>query len=349
MKKIISAFLYTVAVIAAASCAKTVQPGPNDANRRFLEAWMQVHHPDIRPEGLGIYVLEESEGTGATVEKDGFAIVDYTITDLEGNISSFTEKVTAKQLGKYDTTYYYGPKVWTTTESTIQAGLSDALLGMKVGGRKKVIIPGWLMTYKVYDNPENYLNPPKDKKKKDNESTTTATLDNTVYDFTIRDFADNINDWEIGRIGEFFVSDPSLGLTATDSLQYGFYYKQLQAPKDTTSFPKDTTIYINYTGRLLNGLVFDTTDERTAKDNGIYSSSKEYKPVSVSWGESYSDIKMGGSTIIGGFGLTLWQMRAFEKGVGIFYSPLGYSYSGSGSSIPGYAPLIFEIEIVKKP
>jgi translation elongation factor EF-G len=98
-----------------------------------------------------------------------------------------------------------------------------------------------------------------------------------------------------------------------------------------------------------SGLVFDTTDERTAKDNGIYSSSRTYEPVSVSWGETYSDIKMGGSSIIGGFGLTLWQMRAFEKGVGIFYSPLGYSYSGSGSSIPGYAPLIFEIEVVKKP
>jgi FKBP-type peptidyl-prolyl cis-trans isomerase len=55
------------------------------------------------------------------------------------------------------------------------------------------------------------------------------------------------------------------------------------------------------------------------------------------------------STIIEGFALTLWQMRAMEKGVGVFYSNLGYNYSGSGSSIPGYAPLIFEIELVEKP
>ena len=129
---------------------------------------MQVHYPDIKPSGLGIYVLEESEGNGATVEKDGFAIVDYTISDLEGDISSFTEKETAKQLGKYDTTFYYGPKVWTTAESTIQAGLSDALIGMKVGGSKKVIIPGWLMTYKVYDSIDDYLNPPKNKKRMTN-------------------------------------------------------------------------------------------------------------------------------------------------------------------------------------
>ena len=347
MKRILSVISYIAAVFAAAGCAKAVQPGPNDANKRFLEAWMHVNHPDVKPTGLGIYVLEDVKGTGAEVEENGFAIVDYTVTDLEGNITSYTEKTTAKQLGKYDTTYYYGPKIWTTTDATIQAGLAEAVLGMKVGGRKKVVIPGWLMTYKTYDSAEDYLSPPKDKKKKDEE--TTATYDHAIYDFTVRDFADNVDDWELGKIGEYFASDPSLGLTVADSLRYGFYYKQLVAPSDTTSFKKDTTIYINYTGRLLNGLVFDTTDEKTAKDNKLYSSSKTYAPVAVSWGESYSEIKMGGSSIIGGFGLTLWQMRAFEKGVGIFYSPLGYSYSGSGSSIPGYAPLIFEIEIVKKP
>ena len=55
------------------------------------------------------------------------------------------------------------------------------------------------------------------------------------------------------------------------------------------------------------------------------------------------------SSIISGFALTLWQMQSFEKGIGVFYSPLGYNYSGSGASIPGYAPLIFEIEVVEKP
>lgn len=345
MKKILSAVSYIAVSLAVLGCAKTVQPGPNDANKRFLEAWMQVNHPDVKPTDLGIYVLEETAGTGATVEEDGFVIVDYITTDLTGNITSYTEKVTAKQLGKYDTTYYYGPKVWTTTETTIQAGVADALIGMKVGGRKKVVIPGWLMTYKVYDNVEDYLNPPK-KKDDDNSST---TYDNAIYDMTVRDFTTNIATWEIDKIGNYLTAEPELGLTVADSLQYGFYYKQLAAPTDTTSFPKDTTIYINYTGKLLNGLVFDTTDEKTAKDCGIYSSSKTYAPVSVTWAEEYSDIKMSSSSIIGGFALTLWQMRAFEKGVGIFYSPLGYSYSGSGSSIPGYAPLIFEIEIVEKP
>lgn len=346
MKRIFVSILYMAAALAFYGCAKAVKVGPNDANKRFLDAWMEVHYPGLDTTGLGIYILHETEGDGTLVEEGGFAVVDFITKDLEGNISAYTDKQTAKQLGKYDTTYYYGPKVWTTTKGTIQAGLAEALYGMKVGGSRKVIIPSWLMTYKTYDSVEDYLNPP--KKKKDDEATTTGYA-NTVYEFTVRDFVKDIYALEIEKIGDYFTANPDLGMTVADSLQYGFYYKQLQAPADTTSFPKDTTIYINYTGKLLNGLVFDTTDERTAKDNGIYSSSKKYEPVSVTWGEEYTDIKMGSSTIIGGFGLTLWQMRAFEKGTGIFYSPLGYSYSGSGSSIPGYAPLIFEIEIVKKP
>ena len=73
--------------------------------------------------------------------------------------------------------------------------------------------------------------------------------------------------------------------------------------------------------------------------------------MQINWGEKYEDITMSSSksSIIGGCGLTLWQMRAMEKGVGVFYSNYGYGNSGSGSSIPGYAPLIFEIELVAKP
>ena len=55
------------------------------------------------------------------------------------------------------------------------------------------------------------------------------------------------------------------------------------------------------------------------------------------------------SSTIKGFALTLWHMNPMSKGIGIFTSALGYSYNGSGASIPGYAPLIFEIEIVDEP
>ena len=138
---------------------------------------------------------------------------------------------------------------------------------------------------------------------------------------------------------------------ASEAFINGFYYKQLAAPANKKDFPKDTVVYINYTGRLLNGLVFDTNIERVARENWLYSKSKTYSPVQIIWGEEYSDITMTSSksSVIPGFALTLWQMKAMEKGVGVFYSKLGYGSSGSGDAIPGYAPLIFEIELVEKP
>ena len=354
MNKTFSTLSYIAAALIMTGCAKTVTPGANEADKRYFEAWMQIHHPGLEPSGLGIYVVEETEGDGAEVSDNGFVLADYRITDLEGNISSYTDAATARQLGKYSRTAYYGPKFQTTHPTSIQAGLGDAIRGMKVGGYKKVIIPSWLMTYKDFDSAQEYLD------YHDEESS--SSYSPTIYEFTITDFTEDIDLWQIDSIGRFFANNEVTidglpadkvfsGMTAADSVSTGFYYKQLKAPVDTASFGKDTTIYINYTGKLLNGQVFDTTIERVAKDSGLYSASKSYGPVQINWGEKYSDVTMGSSkgSIIGGFALTLWQMRAMEKGVGIFYSNYGYQYSGSGSSIPGYAPLIFEIELVEKP
>lgn len=342
MKKILKTAAYLAIILSAVCCAKAVKTGPNEANVRYFNAWMEMNHPDVSPSGIGIYVLEEEEGNGVPVKKDNYVYARYTVTDLEGNITSYTDEETARQLGEYEPSIYYGPKVLTTFNSTIQAGLADVLVGMKSGGRKKVIIPGWLMTYKTYDTPEEYL-----------ENSSSGT--DCIYDITVTDVTDDISKYEIGEIGQYFTENRDIfgTMTPADSLKehYGCYYKQIKAPTDTSSFPTDTTIYINYIGRLLNGQVFDTTIEKVAKDNDIYSSSRTYEPTKIKWGEKYSDLTMGssGSSMISGFALTLWQMRAFEKGIGVFYSPLGYSYNGNGSTIPGYSPLVFEIEIVEEP
>lgn len=358
MKKIFSTIAYIAAMTAAISCAKTETAGPNDAYQRYFEAWMQENHPDAKASGLGIYILEETLGTGEEVGEEGYALVDYKITDLEGNISSYTDALTAKQLGKYDVTAFYGPKFWTTTKTTIPAGVREAVVGAKVGTSRKVIIPSWLMSYQDYDSEADYLNPPVD----DDDDYSASSFSNTIYEFTIKDYTEDTDQWQIDSIGRFFkntsvlidgkpAADVFAQMTQSDSTSLGFYYKQLKAPENTEEFSKDTTVYINYVGKLLNGLVFDTNVERVAKDNNLYVAGKTYEPVRISWGEESSDLTMGtnNSSVITGFAQTLWQMKAMEKGVGVFYSNLGYGYSGSGASIPGYASLIFEIELVAKP
>lgn len=342
MKKIIVSFLFAAAALAISGCAKHAASGTNDANKRYFDAWMQLNHPDARPVGLGIYIIEEEPGSGAEVKEDGYALLDYVITDLEGNISSYTDKETAEQLGTFSQTAYYGPKFQSTVSGALPAGLAEALIGMKVGGHRKVVIPTWLMSYSTYDTEEEYLEK-------------TSSSSNTIYDFTVRDFTEDIYKWQTEQIGDYFEENSGIfnGMTPADSLPdfSGFYYRQITAPADTTSFPKDTSIYINYTGRLLDGTVFDTTDERLAKDSGIWSSSRTYEPVKIKWGEKYTDLTMGSSssTVITGFALTIWQMRAFEKGIGVFTSNYGYGYTGSGENIPAFAPLSFEIEIVAEP
>lgn len=336
MKRLFKTAAYIITVFATFACAKEVQTGPNEANQRYFNAWMKMNHPEASPTGLGIYVIEEEAGTGATVKEGGFIYADYVITDLEGNISSYTDKNTAKMLGTYDTTSYYGPKVLTTTKNTIQAGLAEAVIGMKEGGRKKIIIPGWLMTYSSYETEEEYLN-------------TTSTGTNTVYDITVRTYTDSINVYEIGLMENYIKDNPQMFDSRMVNDTVGFYYQPLSKEVSSEKFDKDTTIYINYTGKLLSGLVFDTNIEKVAKDNGIYSSSRTYGPTSVTWSKEISKIKMGSSTVIDGFARTIMHMSPMEKSLGMFYSPLGYSYSGKGSSIPGYSPLIFEIEIVAKP
>ncbi len=351
MKKTLETALYIILAITAASCAKAVKTGPNEANRRYLEAWMDINHKGIEPTGLGIYVLEETSGNGIEVQKDGFVYADYIVTDLEGNISSYTGAETAKQLGTYDETAYYGPYFLKTIDNTVQAGLADALIGMKVGGRKKVVIPGWLMTYAVYGTAQEYF---------DNSSTGS----NTIYEVKVKDFTTDITKFEADSVDRYISSHKE----GEGEIAKGFIFnnKKVQPLKDTAYFfqplsekrdpaktdpmekifKSDTTIYINYTGKLLNGLIFDTTIEKVAKDNGIYSPSRTYGPTEVTWADKYTEIKLGDSSVIQGFSLTLWMMQNYTKGVGIFYSPLGYTNSGSGVSIPPYSPLIFEIEVI---
>ena len=382
-----AAGLAAIVFILASGCAKERDIPSNGDAKFFFDSWIQLNCPGIEPYGSGIYIMDDDEGTGEAVADSQFVYLSYVATDLEGTITDYTEESTARMLGEYDETSgrYYGPRIWTRASGFMYGGVNEMLTGMRQGGTRKAVIPGWLMSNTWYGSEQEYL---------DNASGT-----NSIYTVTVVDPIQNITQWQIDSIGRFlaggyrshdfgyldlgtYIEKNGITSAKDSSDMYGFYFIEIEhgeelEPLDdeessgddsgstgeedkydwekshfyTTSGSNDTTIYINYVGRLLNGTVFDTNVQRVAQDNGL--SGGTYEPAAIQWGDSYYQLQMGdessSSSIIQGFAMTLWRMHPFGKAIGIFYSNLGYGYSGSGSSIPAYSPLMFEIEIVENP
>ena len=326
----------TALLILGSGCAKEVSTDTSNMAKEYFDAWMSVNYPDARPTGLGVYIIEDQPGKGVIIDEDDlYVFADQTIYDFDGNISSTTSETLSQRLGTYKKVNYYGANVIVNDRAYTETGVLEMIKGMRVGGKRTAIIPSWLYTVADYDNEADYI-------KRNGGANAIVTL-------SITDCAQDITEWEIKQLEKYV----EMNMDAVDSVKFGFYSKTLIPSTDTATFSEDTTFYINYTGRLLNGHVFDTTIEDTAKVHGIYNASKTYAPMCVTMAPEYKNIQLSadegdtGSTTIDGFSFCLSRMKPMEKVLCAFYSTLGYGYSGSGSSIPKYAPLVFEIEAVE--
>ncbi|MBQ6291148.1 MAG: hypothetical protein IJK76_02925, partial [Bacteroidales bacterium] len=231
-------FLYAAAAACLiASCAKSETTGVNDANKRYFDAWLKINHPDAVRDGLGIYIIDETVGTGkeaGSAEDYPYALVSYTTTDLEGTVSETTEAKVAQQIGTYDATKYYGPVIRLRNSTAMTAGQEMTLNPMRVGGTRKAVIPGWFNTTTTRATTEDgYLE--------------NVTGDNVILTLTLHDVIKDLSEWQIDSITSYLAHNyPS----PVDSTKYGFYYIQTKAPDDTTPFASEAKVYVNYTGRL---------------------------------------------------------------------------------------------------
>lgn len=314
-----------------ASCAKTETAGTNDANKRLLDSWLLIYHPEAQKTSQGIYVLEDHAGSGSVVgnaDNYPYVLVSYTATDLDGNITETTDEKVAQQVGSYKKSNFYGPQ--TFLRANLYAGVDFMVESMRVGGTQKAVIPGWLATQKRFDTEKDYF---------DNVTGTDA-----VYTVTVYDAFSDIEKYQIDSIERYLAHNYA---EKVDSTKYGFYYIQTQAPTDYTDFGETESVYINYTGMLLNGKVFDTNVKKAAKDAELYNAGSSYEPSKITLAEDYKEITMGSGNLIEGFSYCVSKMKTGEKGTCIFYSTLGYGGSAT-SSIPGFSPLRFDIEMLGK-
>lgn len=98
-----------------------------------------------------------------------------------------------------------------------------------------------------------------------------------------------------------------------------------------------SNVTFNYTGRLLDGTVFDSNVESVAKEAGIYDAQRSYKP---------KEFTMGQASYVRGL---LEGMEGLQKGSKVTLvipSSLGYGSEGRGERIRPYSTLVFDIDIV---
>lgn len=379
MKRFFKAFAVLVAIASAAGCAKEIETTSGENEKRYFDAWLSVQMENSvmdswvascmeddsysclwQEAGNGLYILAEENGTGDPVKDSSYIFVSYVTYDLDRNVlETNREEVSHKTGTNYDVANYYGPKVWINSDASLTAGVKDIVSGMNIGDRKIFIVPAWMNTSDRYSSEEEYI----------------ANISSTnyrIYDIEITDASNDINRYQTDLMQGYWEQEvsktgPENQKEYWDTTYTGFLFRQYfdKLDKDENGSPAmlfddDSTIYINYTGRLLNGQVFDTTIADTAKVHKIYNQSKTYSPVAVKWSADSTSITLGGSSdIIDGFKSLLKHLHNEEPGeneaftdgesaVAVFYSGLGYGYYGSGSTIPAYAPLRFDITVVKE-
>lgn len=97
------------------------------------------------------------------------------------------------------------------------------------------------------------------------------------------------------------------------------------------------TVVINYIGTLTTGKVFDTNEEEKAKKSDTHNPMRTYEPIRVA---------VGKDPVIAGWTEALQLLNKGSKATLLIPSTLGYGERGSMGTIPPYAPLVFEIEVL---
>ena len=108
--------------------------------------------------------------------------------------------------------------------------------------------------------------------------------------------------------------------------------------------PKDgQTIYLEYSGFLEDGTLFDTSDPNVAKEFGVFNEQR-----AMQHGYSALPYVIGSGKMIPGFAEGVSKLKIGEKAIIYIPAQLGYGAQGAGNVIPPNANLIFEVEVKDK-
>ena len=336
------------------SCAKESEESNASIQKRILEAYLEVNYPNknYTITKSGLVILSHEEGTGVSPEQYGAAYMKYSSKTLAGDYQSTMFEDVARRWGTYNAANYYGPQLSALGYGDITEGMNEAMKMMKKGSKMTVIIPPALS---VYDGEAQGSGYGYSTEKSESSSV------NSIYELEMFDVVTNLQKYQLDSI-QAFRDKYYPGLDSTANM---FYFKKLSGTS-TDTIPANETAKVWYIGRLLDGYIFDTNIRDTAMKYNIWSSSKTYDALEVTYESAYTGMASSAGTMnvsgnsdsssssddsesgsyVPGFAKALKAMTYGDHAITFFGSGWGYGSSGSmssGSGVPTYSMLFFEI------
>lgn len=285
-----SSFLIALAFVAIISACTKEYASISEEDDINIQAYISANNLSMQKfDTTGAYYSVVSEGKGPDLDYTKQIPLIFTVKSLDGKYTS-QDTFLNHYAGRFG---YYTPNV---LRETIMANLK------KEGGTIRVIVP----SRKAYGRNGSGPIPGN------------ASLDYTVKVLERAKLAQ----YEDAVIQSYLSKNSLSGFSKSAD---GIWYKIAEPGTGTTTIALDSTITFNYTGRLLNGTVFETNE-------GVSTILSSYIP---SWQKIVPLIKEGGSVR--------------------FIAPSSFSYGLTGSqasavgqiSIPAFAPLDFDVKVTE--
>ena len=310
LKRISSYAFVLMGLILFNSCKKEYESIQSIDDRKIEDYFAKNNISAIKdPKGTGFYYQIINPGTGDLFLNTDSVLYTVTLKSLFNGTTYYTTPTAGNLGNKVGYTSQLQVAAQTTSRAAVYASfspISTAIRALKPGGSAKVFLPSYLAFGK---NGEGALNVPS----------------NDILEITITTLTEKSQaalDEE--RIKAFIASK---GITNAVRDATGIYYVVSQVGTGTEPIDLTSVVTINYTGRLLDGRVFDTTTD------GTYST--QLIPA-----------REGVAGVING-----WQiLKKFKKGTKvrlILPSINAYANAVRSDLIWENTPLDFDIEIVE--
>jgi FKBP-type peptidyl-prolyl cis-trans isomerase len=262
----------------------------------------------VKPNSMGMYIIETKAGTGTKIDSGCHVKMNYKISLLDGKeiYSSYDRPQPIKfEYGKPIDTRGFGYGLSTLREGSRARFLVPSSLAYGYRGSGGVIAPYQPIIYDV-EILEVKTKAEYEKQQADDQKAEQMMLDSLKKDEPIQ--------------REKYLQDNHITVKPLPS---GLYY----IPVLTGTGPKaesGKTVKVHYTGKLLNGRIFD-------------SSRKRPNPL---------EFMLGRGQVIKGWEEGISMMRQGGKATLIIPSTIGYSDRDMGV-IPPYSTLVFDVELIE--